>query len=198
MALIAAHLNAGIILVVTVYIISLSPHLHTPFSPSLISLMVSVDVKHHVYLLTNFPSGLFVHNSFPWTTHSACCCCSGWRVSVTGYQAWDQKIVKKAEHGSQVWSAKPSRGVKNGPGRPQNGRFLPKGGKISCLAYFLHNGRQWQWIWEVYSANFKGIFEGLLPKRVWQQAINCCLCYRMPKNKYFPQTRNLLVSPKMM
>ena len=37
------------------YIISLSPHLHTPFppfSPSLISLMVSVDVKHHVYLVT--------------------------------------------------------------------------------------------------------------------------------------------------
>ena len=33
------------------YIISLSPPLHTPFSPSLISLMVSVDVKHHVYLL---------------------------------------------------------------------------------------------------------------------------------------------------
>ena len=63
MALIAAHLNAGIILVVTVYrsdryIISLftpSPHLQTPFtpfSPSLISLMVSVDVKLHVYLLT--------------------------------------------------------------------------------------------------------------------------------------------------
>ena len=36
------------------YIISLSPHLHTPFppfSPSLISLLVSVDVKHHIYLL---------------------------------------------------------------------------------------------------------------------------------------------------
>ena len=33
------------------YIISLSPHLHTPFSPSLISLMVSADVKHHVYYL---------------------------------------------------------------------------------------------------------------------------------------------------
>ena len=33
------------------YIISLFPHLHTPFSPSLISLMVSVDVKHHVYYL---------------------------------------------------------------------------------------------------------------------------------------------------
>ena len=34
------------------YIISLSPHLHTPFppvSPSQISLMVSVDIKHHVY-----------------------------------------------------------------------------------------------------------------------------------------------------
>ena len=26
-------------------------HLHTPFCPSLINLMVSVDVKHHVYLL---------------------------------------------------------------------------------------------------------------------------------------------------
>ena len=35
------------------YIVSLSPHLHAPFPPfsrSLISLMVSVDVKHHVYL----------------------------------------------------------------------------------------------------------------------------------------------------
>ena len=34
------------------YMISLFPHLHThfpPFSPSLISLMVSVDVKHHAY-----------------------------------------------------------------------------------------------------------------------------------------------------
>ena len=55
MALFAAHLNAEVILVVVaigIYIISLSPHLHTPFPPSLISLMVSVDVKHHVYLLT--------------------------------------------------------------------------------------------------------------------------------------------------
>ena len=36
------------------YIISLFPHLHNPlppFSPSLINLMVSVDIKHHVYLL---------------------------------------------------------------------------------------------------------------------------------------------------
>ena len=36
------------------YIISFFHHLHTPFtrfSPSLISLMVSVDVKHHVYFL---------------------------------------------------------------------------------------------------------------------------------------------------
>ena len=57
MALIAARLNAEVILVVTGtdrYIICLPPppHLHTPFplfSPSLISLTVSVDVKHHVY-----------------------------------------------------------------------------------------------------------------------------------------------------
>ena len=25
-------------------------------------------------------------------------------------------------------------------------------------AYFLHNGRRWQWISEFYTANFKGIF----------------------------------------
>ena len=31
---------------------SLFPHLHTPFSPSLISLVVCMDVKHHVYLFT--------------------------------------------------------------------------------------------------------------------------------------------------
>ena len=30
--------------------ISLFPHLHTPFSPSLISRMASVDVKHRVYI----------------------------------------------------------------------------------------------------------------------------------------------------
>ena len=33
-------------------IISLFPHLHTPFPPSLISHMVSVEDKHHVYLFT--------------------------------------------------------------------------------------------------------------------------------------------------
>ena len=34
-----------------VSIVSLFPHLHTPFSPSLISLMISVDAKRRVYLL---------------------------------------------------------------------------------------------------------------------------------------------------
>ena len=41
------------------YIISLFPYLRTlfpPFSPFLISLMVSVDVKHRVYVLTNLLS----------------------------------------------------------------------------------------------------------------------------------------------
>ena len=53
-------LNAGVILVVTaqrqVYYLP-PPHtpLPNPFSPSLISLIVSVDVKHHVYLLTSPP-----------------------------------------------------------------------------------------------------------------------------------------------
>ena len=58
MALIEAHLNAGIILVVRVlqYVHNLSllppvaPSIPCPlFNTSLISLVVSVDVKHHVY-----------------------------------------------------------------------------------------------------------------------------------------------------
>ena len=58
MALVAAHLNAGVILVVSVAIgiQSPSPPTYIPpcphFSPSVISLMVFVDAKHHVYLLT--------------------------------------------------------------------------------------------------------------------------------------------------
>ena len=51
MALIAAHLNAGHSggdsIAIGIYILSLLP----PFSLSVISLMVSVDVKHHVYLV---------------------------------------------------------------------------------------------------------------------------------------------------
>ena len=68
MALIAAHLNAGHSGGDSVAIGIYSPSSPTSippspkFSPSLISLMVSVDVKHHVYLLTSvsesvWPSG---------------------------------------------------------------------------------------------------------------------------------------------
>ena len=58
MALIAAHLNAGHsggdTVATGIYTLPLPPPPYPlpPFSPSLISLMVSVDVKHHVYLLT--------------------------------------------------------------------------------------------------------------------------------------------------
>ena len=52
---IVAHLNAGHFggdsVAIYIYILSLFPHLHTPlpsFSPSLISLMVSVDVTLRV------------------------------------------------------------------------------------------------------------------------------------------------------
>ena len=52
------------------YIISLFPHLHTPspFSQSLISLMVSVDVKHCVYLLASCQTSGAVWKSkwLPW------------------------------------------------------------------------------------------------------------------------------------
>jgi len=43
--------------------LSLFTHLHTPFPPFLISLNVSVDVKHHVYLLQ-----ALVYNTLPPTT----------------------------------------------------------------------------------------------------------------------------------
>ena len=65
-------------------------------------------------------------------------------------------------------------------------------------AYFLHNVRRWQWICELDTANFKGIFGGPWSEFVWQQAITCCSCYRMPQNTFFLRTRNLLVSQKMM
>ena len=61
MAVIAAHLNAGggdsvaIGIIIGIIIISLFPHIHIPsLSPSLINLMVSVDVKHRVYLQKGF------------------------------------------------------------------------------------------------------------------------------------------------
>ena len=65
-------------------------------------------------------------------------------------------------------------------------------------AYFLHNGRRWQWICEFYTANFKGIFGGLLSEWVLQQAINCWSGYRMHQNAYFSGTHDLLVSQKVM
>ena len=45
MTLITAHLNAGVILVAAEPL--------PPFSPTLISRTVSVDVKHHVYLIAS-------------------------------------------------------------------------------------------------------------------------------------------------
>ena len=44
--------------------ISLFPHLHTPFSPSLKSLMVSVEIKHHIYLLFDQQADLYIAFEF--------------------------------------------------------------------------------------------------------------------------------------
>ena len=35
-------------------------------------------------------------------------------------------------------------------------------------------------------------------QNVWQQAITCYLCYRMPQNAFFSWNRDLLISQKMM
>ena len=69
MALIAAHLNAGhsggdsVAIGIYIYTLPLPPPPYplAPFTPSLISLMVSVDVKHHVYLLTLCVDGFRGH-----------------------------------------------------------------------------------------------------------------------------------------
>ena len=63
-------------------------------------------------------------------------------------------------------------------------------------AYFLHNGRRWQKIFEFYTANFKGIFEGPYSECVWQQAITCCSCYRMPQNTFFSTNSRSSGQPK--
>ena len=61
-------------------------------------------------------------------------------------------------------------------------------------AYFLHNGRQW--ICKFYTANFKDIFGGSQSECVWQQAISCCLCYRMPQNAFFSHEITIFWSAK--
>ena len=80
-AILMFHNCEGQSIATGIYIISLFPHLHPPFAPSLISLMVSVDVKHHVYLLTY--STYILPVVFSWTippTHTSwyvCVCMWG-------------------------------------------------------------------------------------------------------------------------
>ena len=45
------HVTKGMSMKVCMHVTKLPLHTPPPFSPSLISLMVSVDVKHHVYLV---------------------------------------------------------------------------------------------------------------------------------------------------
>ena len=73
MVLIAAHLNAGRSggdsVAIGIYTLPLPTPPYPPsppVSPSVISLMVSVDVKHHVYLLTDYP---MTYNYSPWDSH---------------------------------------------------------------------------------------------------------------------------------
>ena len=50
---------------------------------------------------------------------------------------------------------------------------------------------------EAYSQNVSGNKQYLVAQCVWQQAISCCSCYRMPQNAFFPWTHGLQVSQKM-
>ena len=53
-------------------------------------------------------------------------------------------------------------------------------------AYFLHNGRRWQWICEFYTTNLKGIFGTPVVTTV----------YRMPQNTFFPHEIVIIWSAK--
>ena len=66
-----------------------------------------------------------------------------------------------------------------GSGRVVNSLdFCPASFKSLGCFYFRcvlsSQWKAWQWIWEFYTANFKGIA--------------CCSCNRMPPNAFFPQT----------
>ena len=96
MTLIAAHLNAGVIPVVTVQrqvYISLSPHLHTPFLQFYPSLMVSVDVRHPAYL------------PCPWSLLGPACgkdgCCSKSCAALANHRAdrqWARAYTNRASY----------------------------------------------------------------------------------------------------
>ena len=63
-------------------------------------------------------------------------------------------------------------------------------------AYFLHSGRRLQWIFEFYTANFKGILDAVIRMRL--ATINNLLhvLYDAPKCLFCPRTQDLLVSQK--
>ena len=68
----------------------------------------------------------------------------------------DCEFVEKMHFGASYWA------IKAGLLTPLTfawHRLSPLAAFISG-AYFLHNGRWWQWICEFYTANFKGIFGG--------------------------------------
>ena len=80
-------------------------------------------------------------------------------------------------------------------------------------AYFFHDGRWWQWIYEFYTAILKTFLEAHNQNvsGKWQQAITLFFHFPSPfpgccnsaysfaiLNAVFPQTRDLLVSQKIM
>ena len=100
----------------------------------------------------------------------------GWAKSVfASFIGWpeDREFVEKMHFGASYWA------IQAGLLTPltfSRHRLSPLAA-FTTGAYFLHNGRWWQWICEFYTANFK--------------AITCCSRYRMPQ-----RTHDLLVSQK--
>ena len=77
------------------YVISLSPNLHTPFppfSPSLISRTVSVDVKHHIYLLI-YLNTLQIGERFHWQASSGGSKFCQYLFCFGLYQGADQRLA---------------------------------------------------------------------------------------------------------
>ena len=131
------------------YIISLSPHLRNPFPsffPSLISLTVSVDVKHHVYLLWHKTPSYYYY--YYWMTTSC------WPFSVTSLQVdvtYNRQKVKPGEDVLMTVTARPSSvvfllGIDKSVKLLKSGNDITREMVSTSLVDPVHCVRFWYWI----------------------------------------------------
>ena len=70
---------------------------------------------------------------------------------------------------------------------------------LGCFYFRCILSSQWKAVTvnlQILHCNFNRIFEGLWSECVWQQAISCCWCYRMPQNAFPPHELTIFWSAK--